>query len=138
MVLTTLTDQANNAKYLAVLISGYLEQALKEILLEYASSVSNPILLNYVRKTWPISLNMKTESIKKLLASFNEQWANKFNIWLEQKDSRKADINSIVAWRNAVAHGQEANQTGITLVSVKEKFETVVELVAFVEEVTST
>jgi hypothetical protein len=124
---------SHNAKYLAVLVSGYLEQAVKEILLGYATQVSRPQITRYLAKTWPISKNMYVDTIKEILNQFSEGWAEELNTWLNEDERRKADINLIISWRNSISHGQESNTTGVTLVSVKEKFKTVKSLVGFLE-----
>lgn len=130
--------QAHNAKYLAVLVSGYLEQAIKELLLHYVSQGSRQQISRYVENTWPISKNMNTGNINSLLNHFNTTWSDKFMSWLEQEESRKGHINSIIEWRNSIAHGQESNTTGVTLVSVRNAFSTVTSLVLFIENLVKT
>ena len=129
----SIESHSHNAKYIAVLVSGYLEQAVKELTLGFASRGSRPQISRYIQETWPISKNMNTKSIHELLDQFNSNWAESFVSWLEEVDSRKGDINSIVTWRNSIAHGQESNTTGVTLVSVRDKFLTVKSLVDFLE-----
>lgn len=125
---------SHNAKYLAVLVSGYLEQAVKEILLGYATQISRPQISRYLEKTWPISKNMYVDTIKEILNQFNLSWGEELNVWLNEDDRRKSDINLIVSWRNSISHGQESNTTGVTLVSVNERFKTVKSLVGFLEK----
>jgi len=125
--------QAHSAKYLAVLVSGYLEQAIKEILLDYSTSGSRAQISRYIAETWPSSQNMSTKNIKTLLKKFDTKWSDDFSSWLDEEANRKGDINSIISWRNSIAHGQESNTTGVTLVSVKDKFLTVQSLVVFLE-----
>jgi hypothetical protein len=129
--------QAHSAKYLAVLVSGYLEQAIKELLLRYASQGSRQQISRYIEQTWPISRNMTTDNINTILNQFNTTWSDEFNNWLSQDDARKGHINSIVKWRNGIAHGQESNTTGVTLVSVRNAFATIASLVLFVERMIS-
>lgn len=144
--------QAEDAKYLAVLVSGYLEQAIKEVLLEYSSSISAPNVSKYIKDSWPTSKNMTVQNIENILKQFNEDWAVRFTDWLvatntdENHDGgsikrkgikiadRKSDVNTIVKWRNYIAHGQESKTTNVTLVSVREKFNTIKGLVSFIEE----
>lgn len=126
-------SQAHNAKYLAVLISGYLEQAIKELLLYYASQGARSQISRYVEETWPISRNMSTDNINTILNQFHSGWSQDFLKWLDAKDGRKNDINSVVRWRNSIAHGQESNTTGVTLFSVRKTFDTIKELVLFIE-----
>lgn len=125
--------QSDNAKYLAVLVSGYLEQAVKELLLRYASQGARPQISRYIEETWPISRNMNTSNINDILGQFNSTWSNDFLSWLEQDVNRKSNINSIIRWRNGIAHGQESNTTGVTLVSVSNAFSTITELVLFID-----
>lgn len=126
--------QAHNAKYLAVLVSGYLEQAVKELMLHYSSQGARPQISRYIEETWPISRNMNTKNINDILGQFNSKWSDDFISWLEQDDNRKSNINSIVRWRNGIAHGQESNTTGVTLVSVRNAFSTISDLVIFINE----
>lgn len=125
--------QAHNAKYLAVLVSGYLEQAVKEMLLHYTSEGARAQISKYVEKTWPISRNMKVDSIEAILNQFESKWGEEFQAWVKGDDKRRGHINSIVEWRNSIAHGQESNTHGVTLVSVRAAFSTVVGLVALLE-----
>jgi hypothetical protein len=127
-------EQAHNAKYLAVLVSGYLEQAIKELLLHYTSQGARSQISRYVEETWPISRNMKTENIKAILNQFDSEWGGGFEVWLGDDEIKKGHINSIVTWRNSIAHGQESNTHGVTLVSVRNAFSTVVDLVSFIED----
>ena len=132
---STPESQAHNAKYLAVLVSGYLEQAIKELLLRYVPQGTRSQISRYIEETWPTSRNMSADNIEKVLNQFNTSWGQDFSVWLEEGVSRKNDINSIVRWRNSIAHGQESNTTGVTLVSVRNAFSTIKELVSFVEEI---
>ena len=134
---SNIESESHNAKYLAVLVSGYLEQAIKELLLGYAFKESKQEVSRYIEKTWPKSKNMKTGPISEILGYFKQSWSEKFNNWLKQEESRKDNINSIVQWRNSIAHGEESNTTGVTLNSVRLKFETAKELVLFIEGMVS-
>lgn len=125
--------QADNAKYLAVLVSGYLEQSVKELMLNYASQGVRPQISKYIEETWPISRNMNANNIKTILDQFNSVWSEDFDTWLNGDVNRKSHINSIVQWRNSIAHGQESNTTGVTLVSVRNAFLTINELIAFIQ-----
>lgn len=73
--------QAHNAKYLAVLVSGYLEQAIKELLLHYASQGARPQISRYIEETWPISRNMSADNIQIILRQFNVTWSEEFSSW---------------------------------------------------------
>jgi hypothetical protein len=126
-------SQAHSAKYLAVLVSGYLEQAIKELLLHYSSLGSRQQISRYIEETWPVSRNMTTVNIHTILYQFNKAWGDDFDDWLKQHEERKGHINAIVSWRNSISHGQESNTTGVTLVSVRAAFSSIKDLVSFID-----
>lgn len=125
--------QAHWAKYSCVLISGFIEQAIKEIFLEYASTAASPQVRKYVEGTWPNQRNMRCAVIKEFLGYFDDSWKADFEEWLKDSE-RKKEINEIIAWRNNIVHGNEANTNNVTLVSVNEKFQVACDLVKFIEE----
>lgn len=124
--------QSHWAKYICVLISGYIEQSLKEIFLEHAAGRSPTRSSNYIRETWPNSRNMKSDAIDELAGCFDQKWSKDFNVWLGEKD-RKKEINEIVSWRNNIAHGKEAATNNVTLKSINTKFKIACDLVDFFE-----
>lgn len=126
-------EQADWAKYLSVLVSGYLEQALKEILLEFADRHDASRLQNYIEATWPESRNMKVSNIKEILGHFDQVWVGKFDSWINCGDQYKSEINSLIASRNDIAHGKEANTTNVTLRSTRNRLRIALELVDFLE-----
>jgi hypothetical protein len=79
---------------------------------------------------------MSDRNISQILGQFNENWKIHFESWLDEDESRKSHINSIVKWRNSIAHGQEANTTNVTMPSVKSAFITITETVSFIEDLT--
>lgn len=132
-VSSSIEGQAQWAKYVCVLVSGYMEQAIKEILLSYSSQKSAPTVNRYIEKTWPSSRNMNVAAIEDTLAKFDPSWGESFHAWLDSSLERKATINNIVAWRNNIAHGNESNTTGVTMSSVKSGFACACKLVEFIE-----
>lgn len=126
-------DQADWAKYLSVLVSGYLEQALKEILLEFAGRQNAARLQSYITGTWPESRNMKPANIREILNHFDQRWANEFDDWLQAGDQYKSEISSLVSSRNDIAHGKEANTNNVTLRSTRNRLRIALELVNFLE-----
>ena len=125
--------QAHWAKYVCVLVSGYLEQSLKEIFLEHATAASQPRVARYIERTWPVSKNMKCDAIEEILINFDDAWAKNFNEWYA-KGERKKEINEIIAWRNNIAHGKEPSTNNVTIVTVKQKYKTACDLVDLLEK----
>ena len=133
-ILSEFEAKAHWAKYVCVLVSGYIEQAVKEVLLEHSAQSAAPRVSSYVEKTWPISKNMACSSISEILGHFDTRWSENFATWIDEKEERKKEINEIVAWRNSIAHGKESSTNNVTIGSVATKFSSACELVDFVEE----
>ena len=131
---SSIEGQAQWAKYVCVLVSGFIEQAMKEILLSYSSRKSAPAVHRYIEKTWPSSKNMNVGAIAEILGKFDQAWEDSFLAWLDSSLERKATINNIISWRNNIAHGNESNTTGVTMNSVKNGFSCACKLVEFVED----
>ena len=134
---SSIEGQAQWAKYVCVLVSGFIEQAMKEILISYSSRKSAPAVHRYIEKTWPSSKNMNVGAIAEILGKFDQSWEVSFLDWLNASIERKATINNIITWRNNIAHGNESNTTGVTMSSVKNGFSCACKLVEFVEELVS-
>lgn len=124
--------KAHWAKYTCVLISGYIEQAVKEIVLEHASATCAPRIRKYIEGTWPNSKNMRCDAIRDILENLDISWSTRFDEWVRQ-DERKKEINEIISWRNDIAHGKETNTNNVTLGSVSTKFKIACELIDFLE-----
>lgn len=131
-VASELEIKAHWAKYACVLISGYIEQAVKEIVLEHVSATSTQRVRKYVEKTWPNSQNMRCNTISNILENLDAVWSERFDGWVNQNE-RKKELNEIIAWRNDIAHGKEANTNNVTLGSVSTKFRIACELIDFPE-----
>ncbi|MDE1976468.1 MAG: hypothetical protein KGI84_04315 [Elusimicrobia bacterium] len=97
------------ARYLCVLVSGFLEQAVIEILLEYARLHSDErIQLNIERRLRRLT-NVKANRLLETVGSFDKDWYHSLEPILV--DQNKAALDSIVALRNKIAHGQYVDIT---------------------------
>lgn len=128
-----LEDQAHWAKYICVLINGYLEQSIRELILEYVFIHTNNVTLQYIDKSWPRPLNLRCRPFGKFLEKFNKVWSIEFRRWLDENDQYEKELDAIVSSRNNIAHGKEANATNVTLPFVKKKLMVANELVKFLE-----
>jgi len=126
-------DQAHWAKYICVLINGYLEQSIRDLVLEYAAAHTNSVTQRYIDKSWPQPLSMRPRVFERFLEKFNQDWASEFRLWLNNNDQYEKELEAIVKSRNIVAHGKEANATNITLTFVQDKLKVANELVKFLE-----
>jgi hypothetical protein len=107
--------QSQLARFLCVLSSGLIEQAVIQTLTSYAQRRSHPDVARYVGASVARLWNAKFEDILTVLGHFSPVWRDHFetNTLPEVKDA----IDSIVNNRNQIAHGA---QTGISLVTFME------------------
>jgi hypothetical protein len=106
--------KSHYARYLCILLSGYLEESIKIIIRDYSSMKASPNLSNYINTSLHNLTNLNCEKIGNTLSYFNNNWKDKFENSLtgEEKDS----IDSVVANRHLIAHGQNV---GVSYVRVK-------------------
>jgi len=119
---------AHWARYLCVLVSGYLEVSIRTIFREYSKSKSSPNVANFVEAKLNAFQNPKMGLILELNGSFSHAW----QLDLEKlvKDEIKQSVDSIVNIRNKVAHGQNV---GITPSLLKYYYKNAKKLVLLLE-----
>jgi HEPN superfamily RiboL-PSP-like protein len=116
--------QADFAKYFCILVSGFLENALIALVLDVAQRKSAPEVALFVERQLDWWTNPNTEKISKLLGDFNPAWRTSIESYLA--DERKAAVNSLVALRHRIAHGESV---GTSLAQVKAYYKTVNDVV---------
>ncbi len=121
--------QADFAKYLCILVSGYLENAIIALIVAYSEKRSAPEVASYVERQLDRWTNPNTEKICQLFGSFSADWRTKIESFLV--DYRKDSINSLVALRHKIAHGESV---GTTMSQVKDYYKATKEIVEFLAE----
>lgn len=119
--------RADFARYLCVLVSGYLEVAVVECAGWYATQKSAPPMAAYAWHTLERFANPNAERLLQLLGNFSPEWRGSLENFLV--DEKKDAINSVVALRNQIAHGESV---GVTYARIKAYYEAVKEIVEFV------
>ena len=116
----TITDVevlADLAKYLCILVSGYLEQATIELVLQHTRLHSGTTVQSYVESQVRRLTNLKAQRLIETLGSFDVEW--RLSLEGHVVEERKAAVDSVVDLRNTIAHGR---YTGITLVRIREYY----------------
>lgn len=116
--------QSDFAKYLCVLVSGYLESAVCALLLAYAQRRSSPDVASFVERQLGPWTNPKAEKIIDLFGAFSQDWRDDLTTFLV--DQRKDSVNSLVALRHKIAHGESV---GTSLSQVKSHYRVINEVV---------
>ena len=121
--------QAHWARYICVLSSGFLENALTDIYSQYARSCSNELVANYVESSLGKIQNPKSNRFLQTARAFNKTWEESLSAFLDV-DGRREAIDAIMSNRHLIAHGKDS---GITISRLKEYLSKSVEVVEFIE-----
>lgn len=101
--------QSDFARYLCVLVSGYLEKAVAELLLEHARRAGGPTLQRFVELRTGRFANANAQRLQELLGTFDRDWQVSMNSFLV--DELKDAVDSSVNLRNSIAHGESVGVT---------------------------
>jgi hypothetical protein len=124
--------QAHWAKYLCVLSAGLLENAIKEIYMEYArKQVSRPIA-NFISSILSPIRNPKSQKFLEIATAFNPVWKDELENHLNNAGRGDA-IDTIIGNRHLIAHGKGHN-SNVSLVQIKEYVTKAEEVLGFIEE----
>jgi len=120
--------QSHIANYVCVLLSGLIENAIRDIISAHVETKSTPRIANYVKSHLDRFRNPDPESVTRLLLSFDAALVDRLEgHWSgEIKDA----VGSIVGNRHLIAHGRS---TTLTLARVGEWFKSAKNLIAFLE-----
>lgn len=105
------------ARYLCILVSGFLEQAVVELLMEYARMHSDDRVQLHIEQRLRQLTNLKAQRLIEVLGSFDPDWRHDLESFLV--DEYKDALNGIVDLRNTIAHGRYA---GVTMARVQDYY----------------
>ncbi len=121
---------ADYAKYLCVLVSGFVEKAISEIVLEHARRVGAPSLQRYVERNTSRFTNANSTRVLQLLGSFNADWEKQIRSFIV--DEYKDALDSIISLRHQIAHG---SSVGVTYIRIKEYFNSVKKVIEYIQDI---
>lgn len=121
--------QSHWARYLCVLVAGFLENAISEVYSSYVQKCSNAQVANYVEAVLGRIQNPKAQKFLETARSFNRDWELNLNDYIEQ-NGRKDAIDSVMTNRHLIAHGKDS---GITLARLDQYFKKGVEVIDYIE-----
>lgn len=123
-------NQADYARYLCVLVSGYLERAVCECLIEHARKRGDGKLQRFVEIQLGRFANAKAGKIIAFLDQFDTNWSVEASALLS--DQKKDAVDSIVSTRHLIAHGRSV---GITYAMVKQYYDAVKDVVTELQNI---
>jgi hypothetical protein len=112
-----------------VLVSGFIEKSLSEIVLEHARRTGAPSLQRFVEANTSRFTSAKAEKVLQLLAIFDPDWRRQIESTLVDKN--KDAFDSVVSLRHQIAHG---SSVGITFVRIKDYFESIVDVIELIQQ----
>lgn len=112
------------ARHLCVLVSGFLEQAIIELLVEYVRQRSPESIQRHVGQRLRRFTSPKANNIIELFGSFDLGWQADLEKYLV--DEYKDAVDGVVALRHNIAHGRD---TGVTMSSVQSYYNRVKKVV---------
>lgn len=120
--------RAEYARYLCVRTSGLIEASVRRIFSQYSITKASPAVGRYAAANVERLQNVSSDKVFQLVGAFDPAWREALEAFVvgERKDA----IDSIVANRNAISHG---NPTGITFATVRRYYELVVEVLDYLE-----
>ena len=105
--------RADFARYLTVLVYGYLEQSVLDLLQAYVNRKAAPPVARYVQRRLERGRNLKVNQLLELLGAFDSEWRIRCEGILD--DRSRLAIDTVTNNRNQIAHGE---WVGATLLSV--------------------
>lgn len=116
------------ARYLCVLVSGFLEQAVIELLIEYVRTHSDNRVQQHVEQRLRQLTNLRAQRLIEVLGNFDPDWRRDLESFLV--DEYKDALNGIVDLRSTIAHGRYAGVTMTRVQNYYDRIKTVVERVS--------
>lgn len=118
------------AKYICILCSGFLENAIHYIYSDYVKNeTSSATVISYTTLTINRIQNPNSEKFREIAKSFNVDWETPLRDFL-QSEERSTAINYIIRDRHKIAHGKDSD---ITLTRIREYHNKTVDVIKFVE-----
>lgn len=125
--------QAHWAKYLCVLVSGVLENALVELYQDFSSRAASEPVANFAGSRLVKIQNPNADRFLQTARSFKISWGDELESFLES-DGRKDAIDSVMNNRHQIAHGKSS---GITVARVRSYLDKAEEVLDFIEKQTN-
>ena len=117
------------ARYLCVLVSGYLETSVRAIYSEYSSKKASKNVANYVNSSLKRFQSPKMGNILQLTEAFSRQWAEELENATDGK--LKESVDSIVTLRHNIAHGRDS---GVSYARIREYYQSAIKVIELIEK----
>ena len=110
-------------------MSGFTASVVSEIVADHCRNRSSPTVMNFVESRLRRPGNLNTEKLLKLIGSLRIDWRTELESFV--KGERKDALDSVVANRNRIAHGESVN---LTYQQIRNYYKSICEVVDFIDE----
>lgn len=117
------------ARYLCVLVSGFVENAITVLATAYCRNRSQPPVGNYAGSQLGRLQNLNSERLMQVVGAFEGTWREELSGFLD--GPRRDALDSVLSLRNQIAHGRSV---GLTYVRIHEYYSCIKEIVSFLEK----
>jgi hypothetical protein len=125
--------QADFARHLCVLVSGFVEKSAVDLVLAYANDKTARQVLSLLDASLKRLSNLDTERLLQVVGSLDAGWRQQLDAFIT--DQHRQALNSIVGLRNDIAHGGGGS---LSLDQVQRYWLSVQEVIAEVERIVFT
>ena len=122
--------QSHWARYLCIIASGLVENAVRTSYMEFVKKTSSAEVSKYVSANFERMRNPSAVELKNIAGQFNDNWKEELTKYLNE-DGRGDALSSLINQRNLIAHGRSSD---ITIRSLQEYFKKVQEIIVFVDD----
>ena len=119
-------------KLFCVRTAGLLEVFLKTRISEYSKKKVPNEINRFLTVKFKDITNLKSSRFEEVLTSFSVDWANEFRQYLEDHEQKKASLDSVIAQRHSIAHGQPST---ISMGSMTQYYEDVKSIVDYLDSI---
>lgn len=119
-------------KLLCVRTAGLLEVFLKTRISTYANGKVPKEINHFMTAKFKDITNLKASKFLDVLTSFSNEWADAFTAYLNDHEQEKASLDSVIAQRHSIAHGQSSS---INRSSMFQYYEDVNRIISFLDTV---
>jgi hypothetical protein len=117
-------------KYLCVLVSGFLENAISEVYCDFVSNAASPHVIKYTMDSLNKIQNPKAGRFIETAYKFKKEWGVELEKYFSEDSSVKGAIDAIMTNRHLIVHGKNSN---ITISQVIIYFEKSIKAIEFIE-----
>lgn len=122
--------QGHWGRYLCVLASGFVENAISHVYIDFVSNAASPHVIQYTTKSLESIQNPKAQKFINTAYNFKKEWGEEIEVYFKDNPDIKDAIDSLMQNRHLIAHGKN---TGVSVSRVSQYLEKAKALIEYIE-----